>query len=108
MQYKCKHCYLNAGQPLANELTLKEIKKLLDDLYDAGTINIEFSGGEPLLKKAFIEILEIAQSADLTISICSNGLLGRELVIGCYLYILSAYVRWGIAEWEKEVLSLDS
>ena len=33
---------------------------------------------------------------------------GRELIIGCYLYILSAYVRWGIAEWEKEVLSLDS
>lgn len=34
--------------------------------------------------------------------------IGRELIIGCYLYILSAYVRWGIAEWEKEVLSLDS
>jgi len=34
--------------------------------------------------------------------------LGRELIIGCYLYILSAYVRWCVAEWEKEVLSLDS
>lgn len=72
---KCKHCYLNAGQPLPNELTLEDIKKLLADLYDAGTINIEFSGGEPLLRHDFMEMLNIAQSNDLEISICSNGLL---------------------------------
>ncbi|MFB3763858.1 MAG: radical SAM protein [Methanotrichaceae archaeon] len=72
---KCKHCYLNAGQPLPNELTLEYIKKLFSDLYDAGTINVEFSGGEPLLRQNFIEMMKTAQSADLTISICSNGLL---------------------------------
>jgi radical SAM protein with 4Fe4S-binding SPASM domain len=72
---KCKHCYLNAGQPLPNELTLENIKKLFSDLYDAGTINVEFSGGEPLLRQNFLELLEIAHSSDLTMSICSNGLL---------------------------------
>jgi MoaA/NifB/PqqE/SkfB family radical SAM enzyme len=72
---KCRHCYLNAGQPLPDELTLEDIKKLFADLYDAGTINIEFSGGEPLLRHDFMEMLNIAQSSDLAISICSNGLL---------------------------------
>lgn len=34
--------------------------------------------------------------------------VGRELITGCYLYILSAYARWGVAEWEKVVQSLNS
>ena len=77
---KCKHCYLNAGRPLPNELTLGEVKKLFADLYDAGVVNIEFSGGEPLLRRDFMEMLKIAQSFDFAISICSNGLLIDEKI----------------------------
>jgi radical SAM protein with 4Fe4S-binding SPASM domain len=76
----CKHCYINAGQPLPNELTLDEIKRLFADLYDAGVIHLEFSGGEPLLRRDFMEMLKIAQSFDFAISICSNGILIDEKI----------------------------
>jgi len=72
---RCKHCYGNAGEYLENELEYEEIKKILKDLHDAGTMEIELSGGEPLLRHDFIKILEAAQFFDFGIKIISNGTL---------------------------------
>ena len=38
----------------------------------------------------------------------SEGNVGRESAIGCYLYNLFIYATWGVAKWAKEVQSLDS
>jgi len=72
---RCKHCYACAGEALENELSTEEIEKVLRELYDLGTFEIELSGGEPLLRPDFMKIVSIAQSLDFEVTILSNGVL---------------------------------
>lgn len=71
---KCKHCYMYDSpfyeQERKNELSLQDCKKVLDDFENL--INrwkvkgsIFFSGGDPLLRKDFFDILEYAQKKGL-------------------------------------------
>ncbi len=54
----CKHCMVNADCSNANEkFTTKEIKLSLDKIIKAHPKNITITGGEPLLRKDFIEII---------------------------------------------------
>ncbi len=69
----CTHCYIDAGRPRKNELTLDEIKDILDDLKALGTFSIVLAGGEPYIRKDFPEILEYAAKLDFIIAIVSNG-----------------------------------
>jgi len=72
---RCKHCYASAGKKLENELSLREIKKLIDDLYDLGTQYIILSGGEPLIHKGFFNILKYCNNKKIHTMITSNGTL---------------------------------
>jgi radical SAM protein with 4Fe4S-binding SPASM domain len=56
-------------------LTTGEIKKILKDLADHGLKLVEFSGGEPLLAKDIMELIDYACALDLEISLVSNGTL---------------------------------
>jgi len=72
---KCKHCYANAGKLAPGELTTEERKKLIDDIYDAGVIALAISGGEPTIRKDFLEIVKYAHDKGLYVSVASNGTL---------------------------------
>jgi len=49
---KCRHCYSDAREdPLPDELSFGEAKKLLNDLADWGIKLLIFDGGEPLLRE---------------------------------------------------------
>lgn len=83
---KCKHCSVNAGteKPIDDELTTEQLKKVFKDIaerYDARTINIGFTGGEPLLRKDLIEIIEYGTSLGFCISITTNGTLLTDKMI---------------------------
>ncbi len=55
--------------------TLKSLKELV------GTFLINFSGGEPLLKKDFFEIVKFCQKEGILVGITTNGLLlNKEMV----------------------------
>jgi radical SAM protein with 4Fe4S-binding SPASM domain len=69
----CTHCYINAGRPRKNELTLEEIKNILDDLKELGTFSLVLAGGEPYIRPDFPEILEYAAKLDFIIAIVTNG-----------------------------------
>jgi radical SAM protein with 4Fe4S-binding SPASM domain len=56
-----------------NELTLREIERLLDDLVEEGTLNLVFTGGEAFLRKDFLEILALAKKRHFAFTIFSNG-----------------------------------
>jgi len=71
----CQHCAPTSGEGFSNELTLQEIKKVIDDLKKLGVLTIIFTGGEPFLRQDFLEILEYTHKKDLGISILTNGLL---------------------------------
>lgn len=76
---RCRHCYASAGEKLENELSLDEIKQLLRELSQAGTVEVEFSGGEPLLRPDLFEIIEYAEGLDFSVVLITNGtLVDRE------------------------------
>lgn len=77
---KCKHCYANSeNKRYEGEMSLGESKAFIDDLAEFKVPVILFSGGEPLLKENFFEILEYANSKGIRCTISTNGtLLDKE------------------------------
>lgn len=78
---RCAHCYMKAGKEYKDELSCEEIKKLLDCFRNKGGTNVSITGGEPVMRKDFLEIIEYADKVGLTISIFSNGVLWDEQLI---------------------------
>lgn len=78
---RCKQCYAIAGKRMENELTLAEVKKLLDELKDLGVIRIFFTGGEPFARPDMLEILKYADKNNFAMYISTNGTLVRPDVI---------------------------
>ncbi|MGQ9712283.1 MAG: radical SAM protein [Desulfotomaculales bacterium] len=77
---KCRHCYASAGEKLDNELSLDEIKQLLGEISQLGTMEVEFSGGEPLLRPDLFEMIEYAEGLDFSVVLITNGtLVDREV-----------------------------
>lgn len=72
---KCKHCYARAGRFASNELGTEEIKKIIDRLAEIGTISLQFTGGEPFIRKDFITILTYAAKYNFSITILTNATL---------------------------------
>ena len=55
---KCSHCYINATEKkLDNELTTKEAKNLMDQIYQVSAPLLILSGGEPLLRPDIFELI---------------------------------------------------
>lgn len=76
---RCRHCYASAREKLENELSLDEVKQLLRELSQVGTVEVEFSGGEPLLRPDLFEIIEYAKGLDFSVVLITNGtLVDRE------------------------------
>ncbi|MFW5639499.1 MAG: radical SAM protein [Methanoculleus sp.] len=72
---RCVHCYLDAQEPLPNELGTDEAKRLVEELADAGVVVIAFSGGEPLMRKDFFEVAAHAHKNDIYVALATNGTL---------------------------------
>jgi len=78
---KCKHCYSNSGAIREEELTTKQAKEVIDQIADAGVTALAFSGGEPLTRSDFFEVVRYAADRGLYISVATNGtLLTKEIV----------------------------
>lgn len=78
---KCKHCYNNSGNGKKDELTSEEIIQIMQDLKNSGVIKVAITGGEPTVKKGFIDICKFAASSFLAVAVMSNGyLINEELV----------------------------
>lgn len=78
---KCKHCYVTDERTYSNEITnplnLENCKQVIDDLLSFCKIlranaHIAFTGGDPLLRKDFFNILEYARENEIECSILGN------------------------------------
>ncbi|MDD5694068.1 MAG: radical SAM protein [Bacteroidales bacterium] len=69
----CKHCLVSAGNILSDELTLDEVFRILDQLKEMKAFTVNFGGGEPFMRKDFMDILRYASSKYLGIIISTNG-----------------------------------
>jgi radical SAM protein with 4Fe4S-binding SPASM domain len=71
----CKHCEASAGEKRADELTTEEICRAVKEMGKMGVRGFYVSGGEPLLRKDFFEVISMAKREGMNISISTNGYL---------------------------------
>lgn len=69
----CKHCFVGSSPLSKNGMSTSTIFSLLEDMKDAGVINIRFTGGEPTARDDWFDILNYAKSLGLVVSLSSNG-----------------------------------
>ena len=70
---RCVHCYLDHDDH--GELTTAECLNILEELAQAGTLFLTFSGGEIFLRPDLYQILAAARRLHFDISLKSNALL---------------------------------
>ncbi|MBS7623232.1 radical SAM protein [Candidatus Bathyarchaeota archaeon] len=75
----CSQCYINAAdKQQASELSTSGARHIVDEAAACRTPLLMLSGGEPLLRQDFWEILEYARSRGLRVAVSSNGILVTE------------------------------
>lgn len=76
----CRHCVVSAGTHGDQELSLEECCRVIDELAAFGVQQLILSGGEPLMRRDFFEIVEHAADQGLSLQIATNGTLVTEQV----------------------------
>jgi len=67
---RCLHCYQESG---GEELTEGEIKSILDDLHQSGTLKLTLTGGEPTLREDFLEIFSYCHQKGFATTLFTNA-----------------------------------
>ncbi len=76
---RCRHCYL--GPPLNRELSILELKSILDEFETMQGLRLLITGGEPLMHGRFSEMNELLPGYAFRKILFTNGvLLNRELI----------------------------
>lgn len=71
---RCAHCYMTGYRDEA-ELRTHEILRVLDELADAGCVQLLITGGEPLLREDFREIWRHAKKKGFLLTLFTNAAL---------------------------------
>jgi radical SAM protein with 4Fe4S-binding SPASM domain len=80
--YKCKHCYMSAPDAKLGELSHDVIMDIIRQLADAGVMNVTITGGEPLIRRDFLEIVDALLEKGINIqTIYSNGKLVTDKLL---------------------------
>lgn len=78
----CKFCFRKKHQ---NELTFEQQKRAIDILSDCEIKHITFSGGEALLVKNLLNLIEYCKSKHFSVNLITNGkILDKELISKIY------------------------
>lgn len=82
---RCKHCYTDCYNKPAyhkKELSAKQIKYILDKIYNSGIIWLCFTGGDPLVRRDFLGLYSYARNKGFIITIFTNGYSMTEEIAG--------------------------
>lgn len=80
--YRCKHCYMDAPDALLGELDHDTVMDIARQIVDAGILRVNLTGGEPLVRRDFLDIVDYLVDHHVVIhQIYSNGrLVTRDLL----------------------------
>lgn len=70
----CAHCYID-HENLQDELSYKEICFIIDRITEEGCLWFLITGGEPLVRKDFLDIYTYAKKKGMLITLFTNGTL---------------------------------
>lgn len=84
----CLHCYLGPQSAKAavkrNEMSADRLLSVIDEITDAGCLFLTITGGEPLLRKDFINIYSHSKSNGLLVTVFTNGTLIGDRVLDLF------------------------
>ncbi|MDQ7825660.1 MAG: radical SAM protein [Candidatus Eremiobacteraeota bacterium] len=79
-QLKCRHCSQDTRDAFQDELSLEEIKKLIDEMAAIGSFELNVGGGEPFLREDLVQIVAHARKMGISVSISTSGLFVSRVV----------------------------
>lgn len=74
---RCVMCYATPDRG-REELTAPQLFDLIDQIRDLGSLFVTFLGGDPTMRREFVELVHHAQKRRLAVQILTNGLLIDE------------------------------
>ena len=79
---RCIHCYHPFDEyTFSNNLTLGEIKRIVDEAFSLGVFRVTISGGEPFLRDDIYDILEYISGKRMIIDLFTNASLINDDVV---------------------------
>jgi radical SAM protein with 4Fe4S-binding SPASM domain len=93
--HACQHCYQIQG--MKGELSLDDVRRVLDDLAAQGVLTVNVSGGEATLRHDLVDILAHARSRGFAVRLYTNAFLideayaARLAAVGLYEVHVSVY-----------------
>ena len=74
--YRCKHCYMSAPEVNAHQISHEKAMNIVNQLAECGVMAVSLTGGEPLIRDDFLEIVDALTERGIIITqIYSNGAL---------------------------------
>ena len=103
---RCIHCYLpfeDRASSSSHMMSTGDVKKVLDQAADMGVLGVTFSGGELLLRKDLMEILQYARQKDFIINLFSNVVLLSDKIASEFKELNVNNVQVSLYSMNKEV-----
>lgn len=80
--YRCKHCYMYAPEAKFPEPSMEECRAIIESMQDAGVRSVGLTGGEPLIRRDFSELVDALVSHGIRVrSIYTNGALVTDVLL---------------------------
>jgi len=80
--YRCKHCYMSAPDAKLGELDHETTMDIARQIVDCGIARVSLTGGEPLVRRDFLDIVDAFVEAGVIITtIYSNGRLVTDRLL---------------------------
>jgi len=100
----CPYCYVEAREPLPNELSFNELRSVIDYLGEEGLVYLTITGGEPMLRsKETIQLAKYASSKGMITRINTNGTLVTDDIAKCLSEIPGLHVNVSLDGPNKDV-----
>ena len=77
----CPHCYIDGGKPRSGEMPTARWHTLLDEIADMGVWAVAFTGGEPTLHPAFVDLVRHARRRDLLVGVATHGMFLTDTLL---------------------------
>jgi len=81
---KCIHCLSGSSNESAGELNFEECRAIVDQLAASKVFEINFGGGEPLLKDYFLPLLRYIHEKGIVTCISTNGTVLTDEAVACF------------------------
>ena len=85
---RCAHCYVGSARTGSSgsrpEMETEKLLAVMDEIRDAGCLNLLITGGEPLQRPDFGKVYERARENGMLVTIFTNGTLINEEILDLF------------------------